>query len=513
MTVNANLKTRVDIKVLALTGTETLDELTYLKLAAKGNTKDTAAIELAIKNYADALGVNATSLQLAKANAALADYSSQLNIGSITTTQRNSLPDGRVLLPLNTRGRILTADEEELYPELSQVLPNLPAMTQQGTVGIPYLTLTNPEAQEFAVVVDGSKFYYGKNNFLYSYNRATDTATLEFSGGSSDDITAVRCSADGVIVAFVQWDSSNSNNRLWVSVNSGSTFTNAGSSSGGCAIADDISLHVAPNGSTITCLMSDASANYRYLRIDNPAANSAVDVNKMIHENLSVATSTTLSMYASFTDDGLTMVVSYDAGNGTDEKVVEYSEDAGDTFTRINAHPFDQVVTTSTMSNVIVVLDPNNPTNLLALLGGTYNAGVFHSEDKGITWKSIPAPAENVSGYTVSGSDNGGWSQWSNTLFKPRYRNGIVTIKDGVGFHYVVHISLAGQVSILDKVKPSRDANQGFFSVGWAADEQSFAVSGIAANDYPWTGTIFTVGKYVPSALLHSNTKLVADAP
>ena len=50
--------------------------------------------------------------------------------------------------------------------------------------------------------------------------------------------------------------------------------------------------------------------------------------------------------------------------------------------------------------------------------------------------------------------------------------------------------------------------------MGWSVDGLSFGVCGtIGTNDYPTSGGVMTIGKHLPATPLHSNLKLVADAP
>ena len=433
-------------------------------------------------------------------------------IGDIIASPRTALDDGRVLLPLKERARILTSAEEASYPLLSSKLASIPAFTQVGTNST--ITMTDTfNAGQYATDAVASVVYHDNGVAFNRYDRSTDTISTLFSGGSSDQIVAMACSADGTIVAFIQWDQSGVQFVLRISINSGASFAVSFTGTTGANASDKGSVHISPDGSMVCATISTGAAGFQYVRVDDPTGSVVPDVSTNITANLSGSNINPQSK-TSFSDDGITFVMSYPTLDGTDEYITDYTEDSGATFTRINAHPLDIVFPVAAEGEWQVVLDAANPQRLLFSNGQISEAGnMFYSNDKGLNWSYIPAP--NLAKFT--GGDVPIYNGWFQTNgYRMQFRGDIALLRVAVGFFVMCYIDpTSKELTLLDTAaeKCGTQTSQRMCAT-WAADGLSIGVAGsLGVNEYPFTSGIMTYGKFLPSVETLSNSKIVADAP
>lgn len=434
-------------------------------------------------------------------------FKSSVDVGDIVTSARNSKIDGKVLLPLSTVGRNLTAAEQALYPDLSTALSSEPTRTKLPVTSFSGLVITS-NSDEYGVSSNGEEMYYGGNNIFHRFNYSNQTSDTIATHDSSDLIKAIACSGDGVIVAYVYWDNSSTTYILRVSNDSGASFTDI-SGGTGASSADTASIHIPPDGSAIIAIIPESS-DLTYIRIDDPATALTVDDTRSLAANLTEGNTTGVGQ-ASFSDNGLKFVIHY-VGGGAGRAPIEYTEDAGATFTKITSYPQDFTVNSATSIGGHVAMDGANPDTIMYIKGGlTTGAGAWFSHDKGVTWHNIDAATSATSNIAIDGAVAGGWRSGIST--KSKLRNGYAIMRNGDGRFYTVKLNANGTSTILDSLHDYVDVAN-FFDVGWATDGLSFGVAGtLGGSEYPATGGLFEVGKRLPSSPLYSNQKIVADAP
>lgn len=445
----------------------------------------------------------------------LSSFEGVASIGDIVTTQRTATEAGNVLLPLSGISRNLTTAEVALYPLLAAALPDRLSYTTPATANNEVLVNSTMDGDQIALRADASVFYFASGTDLKKYTRATDTQSVVKSNSASDQVKSIACSADGTIVAFTLFDNSATIFSVFVSNDSAASFTEVFTGATGVAATDTSTVYIPPDGSIVVWTVPDGSSDMNYGRIDDPAASLVIDDTRGIAANLTFA-STSTGGRTSFSDDGLTFAFSYANGGTAAEYITDYTENAGVSFTRINAYPLDQNIPASQQENWQVQIDGANPERMVIILGRTDVVnGVFYSNDKGLNWTNIPPPDNSLASIDGGSSTSGGW--FNALAYRPTFRNGYVNLVDRTGFMWMVFIDVNGASEILDKLYADNGGTGSPVNdifVAWAADELSMGVAGsVSDTELPLSGGIMTIGNRLPLAQLFSNSKIVADAP
>jgi hypothetical protein len=435
---------------------------------------------------------------------------SSLEIGDMLTTALTTRTDGKRLLPLSVKSRILTVAEEGLYPVLTTKLSDRFSYTQYPVGHPTNLNINVTETFGHAVTADGGTFYFGEGVSLKRYTGATSTESTVLSVSTGDQFNSVSCSADGVIVAAIMWDDSSQLFRLFVSVNSGVAFLEAYAGLATAVKEDQCSVYVNPQGTMIAATIPYQVSNIVYVRIDAPSVSIVPDVTTLLSANLPVASGG--PHHTSFSDDGTTFVIAYIA-NSPAVTVVAYTEDSGATFTQRTGNPFDFTYSSNALQ-VNIEMDSLNSNLMLCVLSYyAENAGAYVSADKGITWRIVPPPASAIPTTSLVVANNEGWSR-ANYGYSFNFRGGFTALNTASDLHYLIYVSPTGEVEILDKLWDNSGATVNIFNFGFSADGLTIGVAGTTGSaSYPATNGILTKGKYLPATPLYSQLKIVADAP
>lgn len=445
---------------------------------------------------------------------------SGLSIGDLVATARTMMPDGRNLIPLAPYSRVLTAQEQSDYPQLLNLLDvglGVTRTPRKELDGLP-LSSVSPRLSK-ACNSDGTAAIVGEAsaNVLSVTDDGTTVATvIELTLDTGDVLEDAAMSADGTIRAVVAGASTGGGLVLWVSTNSGSSYTRVTESVKGSISGNMIncgSVEIAPDGSAIFVLLPGDPC--RYIRIDDPASSLVLDVDLNIRPNLPYPSSRCCASWCFESPDNF--IVTYLGEFDTNKYRVHYAitTDGGATFTdvRANMDLVEEAATTDSgnfpLYPLRAVMDNVDPTKLIVHSAHQFTGtvGLLSSGDSGATWVdnsvafseyAVPLSADNsVFINSIAPMANG-----SGALSVNQVGLVLFTVQD------TGHIIWHGNALVSDK-------NNVVLHLGW---DETYASAGIAGTIYAGSSANAALrgklerGRLVPATPPNCQMKLIADA-